>query len=214
LVVDSRVVEGIVASWAVEGPVVDETTFTTWAERGWHSWNPFSPEREFCEFGSHLVTLLRPRKVVETGAGQGYMSRRLATALRPGAELVCFEQDDAIRARLQTVPFFQMPHHRLADAATPTASDLADAELTVLDCDGPLRLVEVRLWHQAAPPGAVLLVHDAGNGHPQSSRHCELATELRDLQLPGLFLRNPRGGFVGVKDGRLPFSVLCPYPEW
>jgi hypothetical protein len=47
----------------------------------------------------------------------------------------------------------------------------------------------------------VLLVHDAGNGHPPDSFQHRIAEKIAALGLPGTFLSNPRGGFLGVKPG-------------
>ena len=47
----------------------------------------------------------------------------------------------------------------------------------------------------------MVLVHDAGNGHPPDSPHARLGELIRSLGIPGVFLRNPRGGFLGIKPG-------------
>ncbi len=198
--------------WIEEPPAADDTRFITWAEPGWHSWNLASPEVEFCEFVASVVTMTRPRLVVETGTGQGFVTRRVAASLYEGCRLLTFEQDDDLRAKLSQLPFFTGDRIRLAAKGSPTADDLEQAELTILDSDGSLRLTELQVWWQAAPPGAVIVAHDAGNGHPDCSHHARLAGLIRELGIPGIFFRNARGSFLGVRPGRLPVSRTAP-PE-
>lgn len=199
-------------SWRSEPVPEDDARFITWAEPGWHSWNLASPEREFCDFVTAVVTMLRPIHVVETGTGQGFVTRRVAAALYGNAKLVSYEQNDDWRAKLALLDFFDGNRVSLSESPTPSAADLRTAELTVLDSDGPLRLEELRLWASTAPPGAALIAHDAGNGHPECSHHAALARAIGELGITGLFLRNARGSFLGVRPGRLPVSRVAP-PE-
>jgi hypothetical protein len=209
---DAFDIETLADHWSTEPPVGDDTRFLTWAEPGWHSWNLASPEVEFCEFVGSAVTMLRPKFVAETGTGQGFVTRRIASRLYGNGRLVTFEQSDPWRVSLATIPFFDGKRVSLSDRPTPGAEDFAAAELTVLDSEGPLRLAELRLWAEVAQPGAVVIAHDAGNGHPDFSHHAALARLIGELDIAGLFLRNARGAFIGARPGRLPVSRTAP-PE-
>ena len=188
-------------TWGEEPELRDETEFTAWAEQGWPSWNHRAPERGFCELAANLVESLQPRVVLETGTGKGFLTRRLAGALRPAQTLESFEADEEVRGALASLPFFAEEAHRLSPEPTPNAVELGRADLTVLDSDFAQRRDEVERWWQSAAAGSVLLVHDAGNGHPADSEPGRLGELIRSLGIPGVFLHNPRGGFLGIKPG-------------
>ena len=122
-------------TWADEPGLRDETEFTSWAEPGWHSWNVTSPESEFCDLAATVVHALQPRVVIETGTGQGFLTRRLAAVMGASQTLECFEADDTLRGALAGLPFFAEPAHRLSPRPTPNDVELGRAELTVLDSD-------------------------------------------------------------------------------
>jgi hypothetical protein len=187
------------SGWTSEPAPVDEVEFTPWAEPGWHSWNDMSPEVELCELLAMLVRARRPACVVETGTGQGFVSRRLAAQLGSDQRLICFESDREWREALRSVPFFDGRRALLSSDATPSTDDLAGADLTCLDSDLPLRLSEIERWWDAAGPRALVFVHDAGNGHGADTFHADVRRTLARLAIPGCFLANPRGGFIGVK---------------
>ena len=187
------------ANWESEPDPGPEAAYSPGAGSGWQAWNEHSPEVEFCEFAGALVRLAQPSLVVETGTGQGFLTRRIAAHLGPGQRLVCFESDPEWRAALAALAFFDEEAHALSDAERPVDADVAAADLTVLDSDYLHRSHDLLTWWRAAPPGAVVLVHGTGNGHAPETPHARLAKLIRDLGIPGVFLRNPRGGFVGVK---------------
>jgi len=200
-----RLLEGLVDhplldAWAAEPTLIDETSFTPWIDPGWLSWNAMSAERDFCEFVGLLTRMLQPGLVVETGVGQGYTTRRVASGLGKGTH-ICFENDAAIRAGLSALPFFNDEHHVLMSEPTPSAEDFARADLTVLDSEPPDRYTELEIWRASARPGSVLVVHDCGNGHPEGTLHAQLRHLIEDLDIPGVFLRNPRGAFMGFHPG-------------
>ncbi len=190
------------SAWRDEPPVVDETVYTKWATPGWHSWNNMSPEVEFCAFASNLARIVEPARAIETGTGQGFLTRRLTESLRDGQRLTCFEADPEWRKALASLPFFEDLRCDLSPNETPTADELATAQLCVFDSSFPMRRKELELWSQSAPDHAVVLVHDAGNRHPDWTPHADLARFIEQLGIPGVFLRNPRGGFLGVKGSR------------
>lgn len=192
----------LLSAWMEESTTADEQAFTPWAEPGWSAWNDMSPEVEICDFAGLLARLLRPETVLETGVGQGYMTRRIASALGPGQVLVSFETDPELRQLLARLPFFQHPGRVLSERCTPSDADFATADLTILDCDPPMRRSEIERWFIHACEGATLLVHDTGNGHGPTTIHSAHAKVIRDLGIPGWFLKNPRGAFLGYRPSR------------
>jgi hypothetical protein len=194
----------LLQAWVNEPPHEPESLHTPWAEPFWVAWNGMSPEVQFCDFGASLALLMQPEKIVETGVGQGFMTRRLAEVLRPGQSLLVFEDDADIRSGLQRLPFFAQPGHSLGATPTPTAEDLSDAEMTILDSEIPSRLAEIDLWWEVAPEGAALLVHDAGNGHGPEAPHHLIHSRIETHGIAGVFLKNPRGSFLGFKVSRRP----------
>ena len=185
--------------WVVEPLTEDESKFTPWATPGWEAWNDMSPEVEFCDFVGSIVRLTQPDLTVETGIGQGFMTRRLARWLGPGQQLISFEDDPEIRAALTALPFFRAPDRCLGATPSPTQADLARADLTVLDSAFPARLDEFDSWLAAARPGAVLVVHDAAERHGPDTPHYVMRRSIEESGLRGIFLQNPRGGFVAIK---------------
>ncbi len=168
-------------------------------EPGWHSWNDMSAEVELCDFVVALANVLRPGRLIETGIGQGFLTRRLKAALGADQLLICFESDDTWREALSTLRFFDREPAVLSSSESPSAAELSRAELTCLDSDLRHRLPEIERWWEAAAPGATLVVHDAGNGHSADTVHGQVRDTITRLGIPGFFLANPRGAFVGVK---------------
>lgn len=177
-----------VNAWLEEPAPRDESRWTA-GGAGWAAWNGWSPEVAFAELVGALVAIARPRHVVETGVGQGFVTRRILAALPAGARLTAFEADPAWRA--VTAAHLS----ELSDLASPTAADLADADLVVLDSHPPARQAELALWQAAAPSGSMLIVHDVVPGRRG------LKGELADILMPlgGMVLPNPRGGWIGRK---------------
>ena len=207
-----RMLEGLadhplLDAWAAEPTLIDESAFTPWIDPGWLSWNAMSAERDFCEFVGLLTRMMQPGLVVETGVGQGYTTRRVAAGLGKGTH-ICFENDAAIRGGLSALPFFMDDQHQLMSEPTPSADDFAHADLTVLDSEPPDRYTELERWRASARPGSLLVVHDCGNDHPEGTPHAHLRHMIGDLDIPGVFLRNPRGAFMGVHPGDAGLAEL------
>src|SRR3989304_1676904 len=72
-------------------PLIDELEFSSWAKRlfkpgQYMSWNIMSPEQWFCEYvGSVAAALPEGSIIVESGVGQGYVTRASIRA--------CMEKD-------------------------------------------------------------------------------------------------------------------------
>jgi hypothetical protein len=162
---------------------VDETAFTTWAEPGWEAWNAMSPEVDFCRFVGMLARMLQPAVTVETGVGAGKVTEQLD---RQRTRWLGFEADTAWRPE------------DAQDAATPSAEQMTSAELVILDSDPNHRFNEIACWVTHGRPDSVCVIHDAGNGHPDYYNHQRIREAILRTGIPGMFLRNPRGGWVGI----------------
>lgn len=170
---------------AVEGVGLrDEREFTPFAAPGWMSWDNWSPERDFCRFVGMVQRMLQPAVVLETGVGAGRLTAHLDLE---ACIYVGFESDPEWR-------------HPPAELGTPTAGQMASADLVVLDSAPEFRIPEIRRWAEHGKSGSVCVVHDCGNGHPDRkkwSTHRDLRRTVEAIGLPGIFLRNPRGGWLG-----------------
>lgn len=170
----------------LDPPRHDESDFTPGAETGWHAWDQWSPELEFCEFVGMLARMLAPRIIVETGVGIGRVTRHLNLDLATTTYLG-YESDEAWRATAQAA----LP---VSGEPTPSNNALGHADLLVLDSAPDYRLQELGRWGVYGKRGAVCVVHDAGEQHPTIREACRLTGQ------PGMFLQNPRGGWVGIHD--------------
>jgi hypothetical protein len=162
----------------------DEKQFTRHAELGWLSWDEWSPERDFCRFVGMLQRMLRPARILETGVGIGRITDHLDLET---CEFLGFESDPAWR---------QNPAH--PDLVTPSAEQMAAADLVILDSDIEFRFGEIKLWGEAGKPGSACVVHDCGNGHEEWTVHHALGEACQATGQPGMPLKNPRGGWLGV----------------
>lgn len=189
----------LLAPWLNEPPSRPEHAFTPAADATWRAWGAMSPELEFCEFVALLARITRPSVIIETGVGQGYLTRRLAESLDSDQALTCFESDPDLRASLALLPFFSTPRRSLSAAASPTVTDLARADLTILDSAWPERFSEFDTWLAVARLGAMLVVHDASDKHSLETGHRSLHEHIEASGLRGVFTANPRGGFLAIQ---------------
>lgn len=164
--------------------MVDETRFTPHAQPGWEAWNSYSPEVEFCRFVGMLQRMMQPAVIVETGVGAGKITAELAL---DGVEWLGFESDSQWR------PAAAQP------GVSPDATHIGRADLVILDSDPQWRFDEIACWTGHGKPGSVCVVHDAGNGHPDGwTTHHRVRDAVTRTGQPGVFLRNPRGGWLGI----------------
>lgn len=169
----------------VEQASHDETEFTPHAEVGWASWDAYSPEQDFCRWVGAMQRILRPAVVLETGVGIGRITMHLDLD-------VCF-----------FLGFESDPNWRRPPAdpeqATPNAEQMATADLVILDSDPDYRIPETEMWIAHGKPQSVCIAHDCGNGHPPGwPFHHEMRRLVTDAEIPGVFTRNPRGGWMGI----------------
>ncbi len=188
-------------AWAEHQDAVDETLFTPWAEKGWMSHNGQSPEIAVCDFVSKLVRMMCPTLVIETGVGQGYMTRTIEAGLCTGGHLVAFESDEEWRTMIGSQPFWKDNERAvLSPNETPAAAEWSWADLSVIDSDFAFRFQEIVAWDQYAKPGAVALIHDTADR--DETVHQTVRELIQDLGMTGVFLNNPRGCFMAVQPQR------------
>ena len=164
--------------------MLDEKTFTPHAQPGWLSWDGWSPEQDFCQFVGMLQRMLQPAVVLEPGVGIGRITGHLD--LRR-CRFLGFESDPEWR---------QPPADPTQD--TPDRLQMGEADLVILDSDPAFRFAEIALWAEHGKPGSVCVVHDCGNGHLPRELHGRLGAACAATGMPGMFLKNPRGGWMGI----------------
>ncbi len=186
-------------AWTKEQAIHDETEFTPDAEPHWLAWNGQSPEVHVVEFVCHLVGMMRPALIVETGVGQGYMTRAITAIIDSSQKLLAYESNDNWRQTMWSLPFWQDNRFIATLSGDPTPADVivAEADLCVFDSDFEYRFTEVEMWHYIAKPGAVCLIHDTAD-RPDTI-HQSLRDFITGLGMTGVFLKNPRGSFMAVQ---------------
>ncbi len=185
-------------AWTEFQESVDEREFTPWAPEGWLSYNGQSPEVGVMDFARQLVRMMNPVLVLETGVGQGYMTRALVAALEDG-KLVAFESDDQWRTMIWAQRFWEERRHVASISEHPTPSDeqFATADLTVLDSEFEFRFDEIERWNLYAKEGALAIVHDTAAR--EGTIHQSTRDLIVSLGMTGVFLNNPRGCFMAVQ---------------
>lgn len=194
----------------------DEGEFTPWGT-GWTSPDNMGAEEEWVAFVSAWVALQRPRFTIETGAGAGRVTMAIYTALsaaeRMGPEvedarLLAFEADDHWRAELRD-ELVEDALLSIPTVAAPSARELAEADLVVLDSDPRAhRYDELSTWAQLGKAGSYALVHDAlpggaQRGRPMHGRIAEaIAAHVNAGDVDAVFTPNPRGGALLRRLGR------------
>lgn len=181
--------------WTNEPAPKDEGRKTTGGD-GWNSWNGKAPEAEFCEFAGALVRLLHPARIIETGMGGGFTTRRVLKAMGDGgwdARFDGYEADDEFREATRRHAWNGLI---VADEPTPTRDDVAAADLLILDSASPWRNQEFRQWVTLGKPGSYCLMHDVDpTRDPGTVQHS--MGRLVEGVTPGILLGNPRGGWLG-----------------
>ncbi len=192
-----------VFAWQNATELVDETLFTPWADEGWLSWNGQSPEVAICGFVQMLIEMIRPTVILETGVGQGYLTRAIVPILRADEKLIAYESDDNWREALWSLPFWQDNRVvvTLSPEPTPSPDLIVAADLCIFDSEFENRFQEVSYWDHYAKEGAVCLIHDTSD-HPDTV-HNSLREFILQMGMTGTFLKNPRGCFMAVQ-GRRP----------
>lgn len=163
-------------------PAADEREFTSAAQPGWRSWDAWSPELEFCQFAGMLQRMLHPRIVIETGVGVGRLTSHL-------------DRDTCLYLGFESDRRWLRPPARLG---TPVAGQMAMAQLVILDSDPEVRVQEIALWANRGRLGSACLVHDVGSSDDPRATHRRIRQAVDQTGLCGMFLANPRGGWLAV----------------
>lgn len=209
--------DALLAPWyATSHTIEPERLHTPWAVGNWHAFNEHAVEVETAEFLSKFLFQLGnggPNLlVIETGTGQGYLTRALMKARQE--PLLCYESDPEWQLQLHDRGIFPMGMAQLSRAQTPDSYTMSQADFVLLDSNDPFRMAELCLWAAVAKPGSFLWVHDAGNGHPSWDGHYTLGALIRTLKLPGRWMENPRGSFMAQQDSEaLPDWVEALWQE-
>jgi hypothetical protein len=180
--------------WIKEPELVDEWEFSK-IKKGFHSWNSMSPELEFCNVAGYVVeTLPDYARIIETGTGQGYVTRRVMAAMN--ANTHTFNTYDHDVKWLDLIIWDHLPMVDVtAQPGQPSLYDMKDADFVILDSETLRRLDELRMWLKHGKKGSLLLIHDTFHHRPGFNDTTKL---IRRNRLQGWFLPNPRGSFLGV----------------
>jgi hypothetical protein len=158
----------------------------------WHAPDRAATEVEVSQFLGALCTVLRPRRVLETGAYRGHSSEEMGRALVGVGHLDTLEVDPALaeetRARVEGLP---VTVHEVSSLKFTPQEPL---ELIFFDSEYDLRPLEAERFRHFASNRCVWAVHD--------SRHDGLQAALEDLRHRGvvteaLHLPTPRGLALG-----------------
>lgn len=194
-----------------EGEVHSEGLHTPWAHPRWTAWNDHAVEVEIAGFLAGLAELNHQGNkewvAIETGVGQGYVTRRLAKAVNPALirGIWTFESDLEWSGRIRQLPYWlENLHMCIKWETTPTPKQMAEADLVILDSMDPWRKMEILLWSEVGKEGSLLFVHDTGNIHPPHDGHFTNGFLIHQLRIEGTWLENPRGGFLAQKGERTP----------
>ena len=129
------------------------------------------------------MPLPQPQVVLETGMGIGRVTDFLDLE---SCFFLGFEHD----------PQWRSPS-AIPDRKTPTADEMASADLVILDSEPGWRATELALWADCGKPGSVCIVHDCGNGHTAGSVQHAVRRAVDAIDIHGIYLSNPRGGWIG-----------------
>ena len=194
-----------------EGTVHSERDWTPWAHPGWLAWNGHAAEVQVADF---LASLAREQSAdtdewvcLETGVGQGYITRRIVSAVNPAKirGIWVFESDLEWAGRIRQLPFWpDNLHSCIKWEITPTPKQMQQADLVILDSKKPWRQIETMMWSEVGKEGSLLYVHDTGTLHPTRDGHFSNGFMIQQLGLEGLWLENPRGGFLAQKGSAEP----------
>jgi predicted O-methyltransferase YrrM len=162
----------------------------------WSAPDDWASEAEVSRFLGDLVELVKPDLVIETGSYHGDTSREIGGALASlqRGQLVCLELDPSraaqTAARCLTLPVEVIEGPSLAYQPS------APIDLLFLDSDFPIRMTELRYFHQWASPRCVVVLHDSvETAYPGWDLMGRAMTAVVDegLVWPWLHLPTPRG---------------------
>ncbi len=179
--------------WVEEEPLVDEVKFSD-KVTGFNAWNIMSPELEFCNVAKYVTeSLPNEAYIIETGMGQGYVTRRILEAMNDTQEFIAFDHQERWLSLITDVPEYPVFHYELGQ---PDYSDMIRVDFLVLDSELSRRMGEMNLWLHHSPSWSLLLVHDTFH---HSIEDGAITKFIKRHNLQGWWFDNPRGSFLGVK---------------
>ncbi len=169
--------------------------------RRWRMYDSMTAEFEVLEFLRTLVTTLKPRLIVETGAFLGVSTLWMAEGLRRNGEgrILSCEFDPVVYAKAQE----KISASELRDwIDLRNASSLAmqvegTIDLLFSDSDLDIREQEVRRFLPQMNPHGLILMHDASS-HPGTVRDAAKRLEAEGL-ISLVLLPTPRGLVIAQK---------------
>ena len=183
--------------WVKEEELQDEWNFSQ-IKKGWHAWNIMSPELEFCYLAAAVAdSLPEGSLVIETGMGQGYVTRRLMTATE-NKEFWVYETDPVFidLAEVGTDEAGYTPP--IIKQGSPSLDEFRAADFVVLDSDTRYRTTELLSWIAAANYGSMVLIHDTFH-HRKIDNQITSAIKRHEDRLSGCYFPNPRGCYLGAR---------------
>lgn len=183
----------------------------------WLAWNNMSPEFQFCLMAAWLTKRLQwefaggknPQDsdargiiVLETGMGQGYVTRAVLRVLRRSGK--------GIADKMITYETMQMYADLVPEGVigvdglevrmgTPGAGDVKGADLVILDSNPDYRNGELRTWIEEAKQGSRLLIHDTFHHESATGQFTSPIMKAQiDGMVAGEFIDAPRGWYSGV----------------
>lgn len=195
--------------WVTEPPVQPERNFSPWGHPNWLAWNGHAIEVQVADFLSRLAREVATSSanpyLIETGTGQGFVTRRVVATIPENARLMCFESDLQWREGIKRFDFWTDHLNAcIRNDLFPDDADFRTANLVILDSNDPWRKIEIMMWQELAPEGSVMFVHDTGTIHPPHDGHFTLGFLIKTLGITGYWLENPRGAFLAQKGSVLP----------
>lgn len=169
--------------------------------RRWRMYDSMTAEFEVLEFLRTLVTTLKPRLIVETGAFLGVSTLWMAEGLRRNGEgrIVSCEFDPVVYAKAQEkiAASDLSPWIDLRNASSLEMQVEGTIDLLFSDSDLDVREQEVRRFLPQMNPHGLVLMHDASS-HPGTVRDAAKRLEAEGL-ISLVFLPTPRGLVIAQK---------------
>lgn len=176
--------------WVEESPLVDEYEFSGW-KTGFSAWNVMSPELEFCNVAAAVVEALPSNAIIiETGMGQGYVTRRIKKALHGRQTFIAYETGDIWIEMANEVN-----HGIKILLGNPGVLAAGSADFTVLDSEPVHRVKELEYWINYGKSRSLMLIHDTYHHVIEDGN---FTSQIKRAGLIGCWLPNPRGSFLGV----------------
>ena len=160
-------------------------------------WDPMSADVGFCNYVVDVLSELQWQHpdglhVVESGIGQGFITRRIFRGLRDDEDsYLGFDMDPYF---LEIIPTEEITFNRAIVVGFAVEEAVAMADLLVLDSDMKVRPLELQTWLLYGKPGSHLVIHDT----PQMVTPSGLTAIIEGSGISGFYTSNYRGGWHGI----------------